>query len=82
VKHGEYQTMASTANDMKSAMCRRWQGTLSLPRACTALCLKPQGKLIFINMMHIEGFAKDIFIRQVLFSNPSRYNGYPKGVLA
>jgi hypothetical protein len=55
VKHGGYQTMASAANYMKSAMCRLWQGTLPLQRACTSLCLKPQGKFIFANMMHIEG---------------------------
>ena len=36
---------------------RRRQGTLPLPCACTALCLKPQGKLIFANMMHIEGVS-------------------------
>ena len=45
----------------------------------SAVLKKPKGKLIFANMMLIEGL---FFIRRVLVSNPSRHTGYPYGVLA
>lgn len=78
VKHGGYQTMASAADYLKSAMCRRWQGTLPLPCANT-VCLEPQGKLIFANMMRVECVsyglsysAGDCFESQPAYRLPQR----------